>query len=365
MSAFILEKIDKNFKDSKFIDSNLDWYDVLKMKDYVKGLYWFKTNNSFSRLDDNLEVRDNLKVLSLMPSGGYLEFESDTDEISLDVELEDSYFMPHMTAIGQAGFDLYAKFGEKFIYLASTKTKEIKYRYNLYKSDKKELRTYRIYLPMYIKILSLSLGLGKDGIIRGTSENKGAYIVCYGTSITQGGCATRPGMNYTSILERHIDYRVLNLGFSGNAHLDSVIAKEIVKINPEIVIIEAIANCLGKDFFEENLKEFIKIVSRKASVIVTSYFPSSSALMDINKDKLIKESTKIIKKVIKEINNENVYFLDGFKILKELDYEETVDGIHLTDLGFYFLAMKLRDKIKKIKREVERKKCLSKKDFSY
>ena len=137
MSAFILEKIDKNFKGSKFIDSDLDWYDVLKMKDYVKGLYWFKTNNSFSRLDDNLEVRDNLKVLSLMPSGAYIEFESDTNEISIDVELEDSYFMPHMTAIGQAGFDLYAKFGKKFIYLSSTKTKEIKYRYNLYKSEKK------------------------------------------------------------------------------------------------------------------------------------------------------------------------------------------------------------------------------------
>lgn len=354
MNAFILEKIDKNFGNSKFINSNLDWYDVLSMKDYVKGLYWFRTNSSFSRLCESLDVRDNLKVLSLMPSGAYIEFESDTDEISIDVELENSYYMPHMTAIGQAGFDLYVKIKNKFIYLSSTKTKDLKYQYNLFKSKKKVLRVYRIYLPMYIKILSLSLGLGRSGIIRVVSDDR-PYIVSYGTSITQGGCASRPGMSYTSILERNIDYKVLNFGFSGNAYLDKNIAHAINEINPKYVIVEAAANCLERREFEEDLKEFVKLVSCKANVLVISYFPNSSELVDNVKKRMIRQNTIIIKKVIKELNKKNIYFLDGFNLLKKMCYDETVDGVHLTDLGFYFLAIKLRDKIKKIKREVEEK----------
>lgn len=342
-----MNKIDKNFNIDEYIASNLEWFDVKKLKDYVKGLYWFDSNSSFSRLEDSLDIRENLKLLSQMPSGAYIEFETDSSEIALDVVLQASYQMPHMTTIGQAGFDLYIKSKEKFVYLSSTKTKETKYRVSLLKSEKSELKTYRIYLPLYTKVESLSLGLVTNAIIRAVSDNN-PYIVSYGTSITQGGCASRPGMSYTSILGRNSDYRLLNFGFSGNAYLDKNIALAIVKINPKYVIIEAAANCFGRSSFGEDLEEFLKIVSINSCVLVLSHFPNSKGLVDIGYSKKSKDNTEIIKKTIKKLNKENIHYLDGYRILKKMCFEETVDGVHLTDLGFYFLAFKLREVIKKI-----------------
>ena len=41
-------------------------------------------------------------------------------------------------------------------------------------------------------------------------------VVFYGTSITQGGCASRPGMSYTAIVGRKLNLDFVNQGFSGN-----------------------------------------------------------------------------------------------------------------------------------------------------
>ena len=52
-------------------------------------------------------------------------------------------------------------------------------------------------------------------------------VVVYGTSITQGGCATRPGMAYTNIVSRELNRPVINLGFSGNGKGEAEVAAEL------------------------------------------------------------------------------------------------------------------------------------------
>ena len=50
-------------------------------------------------------------------------------------------------------------------------------------------------------------------------------MVFYGSSITQGGCAQRPGNSYPAIvsMDRMTDF--VCLGFSGNAHGEAKMAE--------------------------------------------------------------------------------------------------------------------------------------------
>ena len=45
-------------------------------------------------------------------------------------------------------------------------------------------------------------------------------VLVYGTSIAQGGVASRPGLAWTALLERKLDRPVINLAFSGNGRLE-------------------------------------------------------------------------------------------------------------------------------------------------
>ena len=45
------------------------------------------------------------------------------------------------------------------------------------------------------------------------------------TSITQGGCASRPGMVHTAILQRRLGRPVINLGFSGNGQMEAELGR--------------------------------------------------------------------------------------------------------------------------------------------
>ena len=59
---------------------------------------------------------------------------------------------------------------------------------------------------------------------QGTPFRTAKPVVFYGTSITQGGCASRSGMSYQAILGRQLNLDFVNLGFSGNGKGEPVVA---------------------------------------------------------------------------------------------------------------------------------------------
>ena len=98
-------------------------------------------------------------------------------------------------------------------------------------------REYLLYLPLYNGVRSVELGLPKDSTLAkaGTwSSAIGKPIVFYGTSITQGGCASRPGMVHTAILGRQLNAPVINLGFSGNGKMEPEMANLLAELDPAL-----------------------------------------------------------------------------------------------------------------------------------
>ncbi len=339
-------KIDKNMNISKFTCKDIVWQDV-KVNFKIQG----KMDGAleFSRLSSNVDTTENIKYLSKHPSGLYIDFTTDSTSINLHVKTSDSAYMPHMSAIGQIGLDLYYKHSNKYIFISTTKINQKEYLITLLKDLPKELKSYRLYLPLYIVLEELQIGIDSSSTIKNTPSNSQNRIVTYGTSITQGGCATRPGMSYPSILGRLINYEIINLGFSGSCHLNLEIAGAISAIsNLKYLIIEAEANINDPDLITEKLPAFLDILLSKRkdiNIIIISHFPYSYSLID----SIVKEELEKAYLIQKQIARKyNIHFISGIDILQEYSFDESVDGIHLTDLGFYKIANYLKDFIENL-----------------
>ena len=90
-----------------------------------------------------------------------------------------------------------------------------------------ELREYKIFLPLYDGIKNIEIGVDNSSFVQKPKKSERKPIIFYGTSITQGACASRPGMAHTNIISRKLDRNVINFGFSGNGRMEYPISKLI------------------------------------------------------------------------------------------------------------------------------------------
>src|SRR5688500_7367704 len=106
-------------------------------------------------------------------------------------------------------------------------------------------REYMLYLPLYNGIESLHVGLPPGATLSpapARPAGRDKPIVIYGTSVTQGGCASRPGMAYPAILGRRLDREVINLGFSGNGRMEIEVARLLAELDASAFVIDCLAN---------------------------------------------------------------------------------------------------------------------------
>lgn len=289
-------------------------------------------------------------------SGLALRFRTNSSSISAKWELLGNNSMNHMTDTGIKGLDLYAwenghwqpvKAG-----LPTGKTNEQTIISNMTPIE----REYIMFLPLYDGVTSLSIGVDSLSYIKNPAlpfPDTAHPILVYGTSITQGGCATRPGMSYTNILTRKLNREVINLGFSGNGQLDYEIAELMsTRKDASMFILDFIPNVNATQLVEKT-NTFFNIL-RKANpstpilFVETIIFPHS--YYDQNTFEIITEKNKLLKaeyEKIKQSGDNNIYYLTCDDLIGH-DGEATVDGIHLTDIGFARMAEKLFETINQI-----------------
>ena len=185
----------------------------------------------YRRLPESLNgvVRDRLWNLGTNSAGLYIRFRTSAPSIYARWT-NTGYHMPHMTDCAVGGLDLYARIDGQWRFVGSG------FEWGAIKADhQKKLvgnmepaaREYMLYLALYDEVKSLELGVPEGYTLEQPAVESPVSdrpVVMYGTSILQGGCASRPGMAHTNILSRRIDRTVINLGFSGNAFLDLEIA---------------------------------------------------------------------------------------------------------------------------------------------
>lgn len=311
----------------------------------IDGLLYSKENNNFKRLPKTLKTDESLLVVASHSSGGYIDFTTDSSSISVKVKSINKINLPHMALTGSIGLDLYYIEEDNFTFLGTTKVSEIEFTYTFIKNLPKTKKKFRIYFPLYIELEELELILDSNSSLIQENSIK-PKIICYGTSITQGACASRSAMSYPAILGRLLpNYSVYNLGFSGNAMLRPEIANLIKEVeNLEILVMEVEANVgMVDNLLTERLDSFIKTIldkNKELNIYLISRFPHSKTLFDKKLKQRLNKNLKHQKEIAKKYDK-NIIFIDGNKLLKKFKSDHSVDLDHLNDLGFYEIAHSL------------------------
>lgn len=325
------------------------WHDVKKMNIEGRGWQNSEMESVYNRLPAKAKsvVRTPVWNLSRNSAGLYFRFITSADSFYIRWSLTDTNLaMNHMPATGVSGVDVYCKKENGWFYLGTGRpSKAVNNISKFFKTKSTSGQVeYMVNLPLYNGAAEMAIGLtGNEELIPAAPSTK-KPIVYYGTSIAQGGCASRPGTAFTSIISRRMNTPFINLGFSGNGRLDMEIEELISELNPSLYVIDCMRNLTleqVKNLTEPFLRDLRKHKPGTPILLVdqTDFrmeFPNerSDALTDIYK-KLISEGDK------------NLYLLEGNNLLGS-DGEGTVDGVHPNDLGFIRMADVIQKKIEEI-----------------
>lgn len=334
-----IKDIDKNMQENISSSETTDkWIEINSeiIDNYMMGKA-IKTGN-FNRLNDTY-VSDNVETLKLQPAGLNICFSTNSKYIKLKASLAGASYMSHMTAVGTIGFSLYVENNGKWNYLSCTKINQKEYEVKLI-DDINHEHNYRLYFPLYQVLNNVSLGISNNSYLNFYKLNEPTLLI-YGTSISQGGCASRPGMDYGAILGRMNNLNVINLGFSGSCKVErevlDIINQAIDEQDIKYLIFELESNSPSYDHMKERFSYYLENLHNKENIKIYLVSHFDEALIFVN-DK-INKYRKGFKKVQKELCDKyNINFIDGVKITKNINCEGTVDGVHPNDLGFYEIA---------------------------
>ena len=312
------------------------------------------------------KVREPVWDLSKASAGITVRFHSNSTSINLKWTVLNDLDMSHMAATGIKGIDLYTKYNNKWRYvttagaLVGLKTYQNKSipadsinEYELIKNMTPEFREYKLFLPLYDGVTKLEVGIDSAASIEKATPSSEKPIVFYGTSITQGGCASRPGMAHTNIISRKLDVDCINYGFSGNGRMETPIVELISEIDARFYVIECLQN-MDSEQVKERVKPLVDIIRTNHPhtpiVLVENMMYTMAFLNQTLETRLIEENTALkneYDKIIKSGTPNIFYIKDNKDFL--VDNEGTVDGVHLTDLGFKRYADYLIENFKKFK----------------
>lgn len=322
-----------------------------------------ETSARYERLPLELKgvVRDPVWDLGRNSAGLYVRFRSNSTKICARWKsTSPRHYMPHMTDVGDNGLDLYIlteKNGWRFAgsgFDWGGRDKVVKNR-TIIANMRPEMREYMLYLSMYNGIDSLEIGVDDGAVIEAPaveSPRADHPVVMYGTSILQGGCASRPGMAFTAILGRKLDREVINLGFSGNARLDYEIAEYITCVrNPSLIVLDYVPNPSAK-LINDRGERFFRII-RDAFPDVPVIFVEDPTFPHSRFDqKMFEEVTSknaaqhALYAKLKKSGEKRLYYVSTDGLIGD-DGEATVDGVHFTDLGMMRYVEKMLPVMKK------------------
>lgn len=336
---------------SVLLYSQTKYYDAAQFP--LIGKISDKTETRYERLPAVLKdvTRPPVWNLGKNTSGLAIRFRSNSTSISAKWEVLNNNHMDHMADVGVKGLDLYSWDGETWKFVNSGRpTEKINDKVIIQNMNPTE-KEFMLYLPLYDGLVSLSIGIDSLASIGQPASEyplSSKPIVVYGTSITQGGCATRPGMSYTNILSRMLNREIINLGFSGNGKLDYEIAETMAERQDlSLFILDFIPN-VNAEQIKEKTANFVAVLRKKnpntpilfveTAIFPHSYFDKYTLATITEKNRLLRAEYE----ALKNAGDDNLFYLNGEHLIGS-DNEGTVDGVHFTDLGFLRMAENIRD----------------------
>ena len=335
-----ISEIDSNLKVLRdFPRDGLLYRDVLDEPFSVHGV--FHDGERFVRLPDEVarSVSEGVYALYSHTAGGRVRFKTDSKRIAIRAYMNNVYKMPHFALSGSCGFDLYVN-GEYFGTFMPPFDLLDGYE-SLIDLGSVKMRELEINMPLYSGVTSLHIGLDEvSALLAPTPYQNPLPIVFYGSSVTQGGCASRPGMSYEAILSRELNVDHVNLGFSGSARAEFEMAEYIKGLKMSAFVYDYDYNSPSVEHLASTHKRMFDIIRAAHPTLPILILSRPHHKVDEATD----ERARVIISTYEQARangDENVYFIPGSRLMSLARGEGTVDNCHPTDLGFYSMAMEI------------------------
>ena len=319
-----------------------------------------QTVQPFQRIDsaDLLPMPKAVQGLALNSAGIAILFETNSSTIAVKWKLAQDKYHANMTPISHSGLDLYAFKDGKWQYVSAARPERSVLEQNQAVVSNMDTTTKQmmLYLPLYNSVRELEIGVDKNSKISAAKQprvNQSKRVVVYGSSIVQGASASRPGMAYPAILQRKLGVDVINLGFSGSAKMEIELAKYLATVTADCYVLDCIPNQTAAQVDERALP-FIKYLrSQKPHIpiVLVESVIRENGYFDLSVGNNVREQNESIYKVYHQLKAEkfpNLYYVSAKGLIGD-DHEATIDGTHLTDLGFVRIAEGILNAIKQTK----------------
>ena len=342
-----IAEVDKNLKvETALHRDDIVWYDASK-KPFVLYGNCKKDQGEYGKYLriyapglKGLGIAENIHT-----SGIRVHFRTDSPFVAIKAVWRWQCSMPHMPFTGSSGFDLYAKKNDKYGYIGTfVPPLESPHGHeSIREFSTGEFRDYLINFPLYNDVTELYIGVQEGARFETPAGYRNQKpVIFYGSSITQGGCASRPGNSYMALLSRALNFDFVNLGFSGCAKGEPILQQYIAdqEMSAFVCDYDYNTNIESPELLEQtHFAMYQKIRKKHPDIPYLMISKHHGATM------ADKQSRTIIMDSYRRavaLGDQNVYFVDGRSLFAELDPDAcTVDGGHPNDLGFYRMYLSL------------------------
>ena len=344
-----MNQVDKNLIVPKTIDKNgIAFYDATKAPFSLHGV-WYE-DGKFYRVDKDVapKVSPNIVQKSTQTAGGRVRFKTNSTYVAIKAVLHNTEDVSIMADVATKGFDFYADgvFVRCFSPVHGQGDGDFESIREIDKKDVRE-REITVNLPLYSGIKELYIGLDEGATLSAADPYKiSKPVVFYGSSITNGACASRPGMTFESMVSRRLGCDFHNLGFGGSAKGESAMAEYVAGFDMSAFILDYDHNAPTVEHLAATHEAFYKTVREKHPNIPIVML---SRPQDLNREALSRrfEVVKATYDNAVAAGDKNVYLINGSELFDGFAFDYTVDAVHPNDLGFYRMAEAVSDILEK------------------
>ena len=331
-----IEELDKNFAAVK-VNTNFRYYDLWDLPEItVEGLY----PGTYCRMDPRAlpQMPKGIQEGAWNTAGGVVRFRTRGRRFGIRMHLRSSDDMSHMPRTGSSGLDIYVGTGEDCRYLQSARPNSGEAYVETECTLPTEQQDVTLYLPLYNGVSSLELGFCAGEMPVAPSDSRRGHVVFYGSSITQGGCASRTGNCYANMLGRMLNCSIYNMGFSGCCKGELEMADYIADMPMDVFVLDYDHNAPDVNHLLKTHLPFIKRILQKRHdlpILIVTRPDFEADLMAPQRREVIRASY-----LWTQSQGFSAAFLDGQQLFDGPMRDAcTVDGCHPNDLGFYRMAM--------------------------
>ena len=339
-----ISKLDSNFQlKTSLSEPDIRWFDVKQDPFTVYGLYNYKEEPVFCRLPKAVAdaTSEGVAAIQYHTAGGRVRFKTNSRYIAIQASIPEIWLMPHMTIVGSSGFDLYRNERETSVFAGAFIPPGNKHSgfESIVRTDG-EMHDYTLNFPLYAGVNSLYIGLEAGcELLEGDHYRNEKPVVYYGSSITQGGCASRPGNSYENFISRRFNCNYINLGFSGNGKAEKPIVDYMAGLDMSVFVCDYDHNAPDAEYLERALVRLYDTLREKQPELPIVFLsrPDFERELALN----IPRRHVIYSQYMKACaaGDKNVYYIDGARLFAGDSSDTcTVDGCHPNDLGFYRMA---------------------------